>query len=173
MRKDQLRTYKSIRDVNIKTLKVLKLIKQDEITKIKNKRTKFREKQKNIIAKQEALRINKRNYKSLSKRQLKKQEWNFRKLNKLREKYKYQKQGGDIALQGILQGITWIDNFVSSNVWKFQRKGNNLLVMFLDGSVYIYFGVADKFIGLLNAGSKGKWVWRSLRRKNVNYVKIK
>lgn len=173
MRKDQLRNYKSVRDKHLKTQLKIKAINEKEAIKIKDKRKKFRTKQKAILAKQEGMRQTKRNYNTLSKTQVRKQEKNFKKLNKLRKKYKYQAQGGDIALKEILKGTKWIDNFVSSNVWKFQRKGDNLLVMFLDGSVYLYFGIADKFIGLLNAGSKGKWVWRSLRRKQVNYVKIK
>lgn len=173
MRKDQLRTYKSTRDKHLKVQLKLKRINEAEALKIKDKRKKFRDKQKAILEKQTSKRTTKRNFNTLSKTQLRKQEKNFKKLNKLRTKYKYQKQGGDVALKEILKGVEWIDNFVSSNVWKFKRKGNNLLVMFLDGSVYLYFNAGDKFIGLLNTGSKGKWIWKSLRRKNINYVKIK
>lgn len=155
------------RDIN------LKLLKSEQVLKIKEKRAKFRRKQKAIIAKQKSLTEGKRNYGNISNRQVKKYDSKVKNSIKLRKKYKYEQKGGDIAYRQVITDTNWIDNFSSSNVYKFQRRGNNLMVMFLDGSAYIYFGVGNKFIGLLNAGSKGKWIWKQLREQSVNYAKIR
>lgn len=71
-----------------------------------------------------------------------------------------------------LKQEAWEDEFYSSNVWKFKIRNNNLMVAFLNGSIYIYFGAGKLFIGMYNAGSKGKYVWRQLRRKGVAYKRL-
>lgn len=100
MRKDQLRKYKSGYDTNLKRLEA----KQKLL--IKNKRAKFREKQKNIIAKQKKLVEGKRNYKAVSKTQERKYKKKIEKSIKLRQKYKYQNNKGDIALSKLYTNET-------------------------------------------------------------------
>lgn len=68
---------------------------------------------------------------------------------------------------------SWKHNFFSSNVKAFKTRENNLLVQFLDNSIYAYFGASKLFESLYNAGSKGKWVWRNLIRTSITYAKIR
>lgn len=46
------------------------------------------------------------------------------------------------------------------------------MIRFLNGSVYRYFGMGENLMNILSATSKGKWVWRFLRRAGVPYEKI-
>ncbi len=59
----------------------------------------------------------------------------------------------------------------SSNVSAVGVNRDDLMIRFHNGSVYRYFGLAEKFDDILKALSKGKWVWRHLRRKKVDYMK--
>lgn len=67
----------------------------------------------------------------------------------------------------------WYQHFYSSNVWKFKIVGKDLMIMFLNGSVYLYPGSAYLFIGMLRTGSKGKFVWRNIRRKHIPYTRLR
>lgn len=61
---------------------------------------------------------------------------------------------------------------VSSNVSAVGLKGEALVVRFHGGATYNYPSSGDRFEDMLNAPSKGKFVWRELRRKGVPYNKI-
>ena len=67
------------------------------------------------------------------------------------------------------KGYTWV---LSSNVSAAKRVGNDLYIRFLNGSLYRYDNKGDSFTNLIAAASKGKWVWRFLRRPNVPYSKV-
>lgn len=60
----------------------------------------------------------------------------------------------------------------SSNVSAVGRSDDDLMIRFLNGSVYRYFGMGENLMNILSATSKGKWVWRFLRRAGVPYEKI-
>jgi hypothetical protein len=51
-------------------------------------------------------------------------------------------------------------------------KGESLIIRFHNGSMYEYPNQASQYENMLKSNSKGKWVWRNLRRKNVLYRKI-
>ena len=57
----------------------------------------------------------------------------------------------------------------SSNVSAVGVSGDDLMIRFHNGSVYRYFGMADSLMSILSSNSKGKWVWRFLRRAGVPY----
>ena len=61
---------------------------------------------------------------------------------------------------------------VSSNVSGVAYKGDDLIIRFHGGATYEYPGSGDRYEDILNAPSKGKWVWRELRLKGVPYNKI-
>lgn len=60
----------------------------------------------------------------------------------------------------------------SSNVSAATTQGNDLIIRFHNASVYKYIGKANLFERLMGAASKGKWVWRFLRRPQVPFEKI-
>jgi hypothetical protein len=64
------------------------------------------------------------------------------------------------------------DTFFSSNVSAGAQRGNDLFIRFHNGSVYKYPNQGKRFIELQAAASKGKWVWRFLRRPNKPYEKV-
>lgn len=129
------------------------------MAQLKAKRAEYREKQTEIIEKRLEARANRRNLNVLTEKQMRQKEMQTKKAQEAYKRLKYKKGNQDIAFKNVLEeGNKWQTNFVSSNVWKFKTRGNNLLVGFLNGNVYLYFGVAKMFLGLLNAGSKGKWV---------------
>ena len=57
----------------------------------------------------------------------------------------------------------------SSNVSAVGRGGDDLFVRFHNGSVYKYFQMGDELMSIYGSVSKGKWVWRFLRRAGVPY----
>lgn len=67
------------------------------------------------------------------------------------------------------RGLRWV---LSSNVSAAGTQGNSLIIRFHNGSVYEYPGQADRIDDLFNSNSKGRWVWRELRRKKVPYRRI-
>lgn len=166
------RRAQSIRDVN------LKLLKPANVSKIKKQRKALAQKIQKQRKRLEARLRPKGDKKlqgKLTSKQLRRKEKQVKRNIAKQRKLKYQKQGGDIAMGKVVEKIDnkdWYRNFYSSNVWKFKVKGNNLLVAFLNGSIYMYFGVGRLFLGMLRAGSKGKFVWRNLRRKEVNFIKV-
>jgi hypothetical protein len=52
------------------------------------------------------------------------------------------------------------------------RKGTDLIIRFHNGSVYSYRNRGDDYDKILQSNSKGKWVWRFLRRTNAFYEKL-
>lgn len=173
MKRNQLRAYKTIQDKWIKIQ--IALGKKVDVAKLKRKRRVFRDKQQAIIEQRLEKRVGKRNLNVLNKKELKKKRAQTKRAQKQSERLKFQRDKGAIEFKSLVndKNLVWKENFVSSNVDKFKRQGNNLLVGFLNGSIYIYYGVGRLFIGLINAGSKGKWVWKNLRRKKVSYSKIR
>lgn len=67
------------------------------------------------------------------------------------------------------EGFEWV---FSSNVSGVKAVGNDLYIRFHNGSIYRYDGMGGKFERLMAASSKGKWVWRFLRRAGVDYQKV-
>lgn len=67
------------------------------------------------------------------------------------------------------KGLQWV---LSSNVSAVGTNSNDLIIRFHNGSIYSYPGLADKYRSILTSNSKGKWVWRNLRRKNAPYQKL-
>lgn len=67
------------------------------------------------------------------------------------------------------QGYTPV---LSSNVSAASVKDNDLYIRFHNASIYKYPDKADLFERLMAASSKGKWVWRFLRRPKVPFVKV-
>lgn len=69
-------------------------------------------------------------------------------------------------------GLQGLQPVLSSNVSAIGVRGDSLLIRFHNGSVYSYRGKANDYDNLLKSNSKGKWVWRYLRRKNAMYEKL-
>ena len=67
------------------------------------------------------------------------------------------------------RGMSWV---LSSNVSAIGRSGDDLYVRFHNGSIYVYFNKGDLFQDMYKANSKGRFVWRKLRRPNVPYKKV-
>lgn len=67
------------------------------------------------------------------------------------------------------KGFEWV---FSSNVSAAAQRGKDLIIRFHNGSIYKYPNQGNNFERLMGASSKGKWVWRFLRRPNVPYSKI-
>jgi hypothetical protein len=51
-------------------------------------------------------------------------------------------------------------------------RENNLMIRFHNGSVYEYTNQASRYDDILKSNSKGQWVWRNLRRRNIPYKKV-
>lgn len=170
------RRYQVKKDIN------LKLLREKQVKKIKKQRESFRikvNKQKQRAEEKVRSKGDKRLQDKFTDKQLKRRQKQIKRNIAKKNKLKYARNGGDIAFGNSIDREEqkdkqkWVINFYSSNVWKFKIRGKNLLVGFLDGSVYIYYGAAKLFAGMNRAGSKGKYVWRHLRRKGVTYLKIK
>ena len=69
-------------------------------------------------------------------------------------------------------GLNGLQHIQSSNVSSVGVKGESLIIRFHNGSMYEYPNQASQYENMLKSNSKGKWVWRNLRRKNVLYRKI-
>lgn len=61
---------------------------------------------------------------------------------------------------------------ISSNVSAIGYDDDVLIVRFHGGATYGYPGQADRYDDLVSAPSKGKWVWRNLRRAKVTYYRM-
>ncbi len=61
---------------------------------------------------------------------------------------------------------------ISSNVSAVGVDGNTLIVRFHGGATYGYPEHGDRASELISAPSKGKWVWRNLRRAGVPYYRM-
>jgi hypothetical protein len=60
----------------------------------------------------------------------------------------------------------------SSNVSAIAVRGDDLIIRFHNSSIYSYANQGKNYERMMAAASKGKWVWRFLRRPNVPYAKI-
>jgi len=89
----------------------------------------------------------------------------------VQEKRKYQRILPSDKSIDILEskGFEWV---FSSNVSAVATSGINLVIRFHNGSIYSYAGKAKDYERIMGAASKGKWVWRFLRRPQVPYQKI-
>ncbi len=66
-------------------------------------------------------------------------------------------------------GLQWVR---SSNVSGVAQSGLDLIIRFLNGSLYRYPNQGKLYDGMLKAQSKGRFVWVRLRRPKVPYEKI-
>lgn len=66
-------------------------------------------------------------------------------------------------------GLQWVR---SSNVSGVGVDGNDLIIRFLNGSLYRYPNQAKLFDNMMKSSSKGHFVWERLRRPKVAYQKI-
>ena len=69
-------------------------------------------------------------------------------------------------------GLQGLQSVLSSNVSSIGVKGDSLIIRFHNGSMYEYPNQATKYDDILRSNSKGKWVWRFLRKARVPYQKI-
>jgi hypothetical protein len=60
-------------------------------------------------------------------------------------------------------GCQWVTSSNVSAVCRFAEYPNDLVVRFINGSVYRYMNLADKYNDILKSNSKGRWVWDNLR----------
>lgn len=90
---------------------------------------------------------------------------------KLNENREYQRILLSEQSEQILESRGY-ETVFSSNVSAIATSGDDLVIRFHNGSVYAYDKQAKNYERLMAAASKGKWVWRFLRRKNVPYRKI-
>lgn len=67
------------------------------------------------------------------------------------------------------QGLRWV---LSSNVSAVGTSDTSLIIRFVNGSMYEYPNMAERYDEMFRANSKGKWVWRHIRRAGVPYRKI-
>lgn len=67
------------------------------------------------------------------------------------------------------KGFEWV---FSSNVSAIAKRGTALIIRFHNGSIYSYENQARNYERMMASASKGKWVWRFLRRPQVPYKKI-
>ena len=61
---------------------------------------------------------------------------------------------------------------VSSNVSAVAKDGETLIVRFHGGATYGYPTSGDRYYDMLNASSKGRFVWTELRRAGVPYYRM-
>ena len=92
-------------------------------------------------------------------------------LNVINEDREYQRiLPSDASIKKLDKlGYEWV---YSSNVSAATTRGNDLIIRFHNSSLYSYKGQAKSYENLMAAASKGKWVWRFLRRPGVPYKKI-
>lgn len=69
-------------------------------------------------------------------------------------------------------GLQGLQPVLSSNVSSVGVRGDSLIIRFHNGSMYEYPNQSTKYDDILRSNSKGKWVWRFLRRARVPYQKI-
>lgn len=93
----------------------------------------------------------------------------MKRLNEPRRAYERYSHSPDERNYLAQQGLQAVQ---SSNVSAVGVIDNNLIIRFINGSLYVYYGQEDKFDNILRSNSKGHWVWVNLRRKPVRYEKI-
>ena len=84
-------------------------------------------------------------------------------------RYKRYRPSSNEKTQLAEKGLQWV---LSSNVSAVGTDGDDLIVRFINGSLYRYSKVADLYRPMLQSNSKGHFVWVRLRRKNIPYKKI-
>lgn len=89
----------------------------------------------------------------------------------VKEKRPYQRIAQPISEIAVLSQRGYTPVF-SSNVSAVSEDGIDLYIRFHNGSVYKYLNKANKFESILAASSKGKWVWRFLRRPNASFERV-
>jgi len=82
----------------------------------------------------------------------------------------YKRYRHDIREKAFLK-LNGLQNVLSSNVSAVGTRNNNLVIRFHNGSVYEYDNRANQLDSILASNSKGRWVWRFLRRTRVPYKK--
>lgn len=87
------------------------------------------------------------------------------------EKRKYTRLAHTLPESQMLNDIGF-KAVVSSNVSAVAIRGDALVIRFHGGATYEYPGMRDRYTDIMSAPSKGKWVWRELRRKSVAYNRI-
>lgn len=65
-----------------------------------------------------------------------------------------------------------LQHVLSSNVSAVGVVGDDLIIRFHNGSLYRYENMASSYESIMRSNSKGRWVWRHLRRAGVPYRKI-
>ncbi len=76
----------------------------------------------------------------------------------------------DIKEKAFLK-LNGLQHVLSSNVSAVGTRSNDLIIRFHNGSVYEYPNQASQYDSILASNSKGRWVWRFLRRARVPYRK--
>ena len=61
---------------------------------------------------------------------------------------------------------------ISSNVSAVGLRNGELIIRFHGGATYAYPKSGDLYDDLVSAASKGKFVWKQLRKKNVPYYRV-
>ena len=84
---------------------------------------------------------------------------------------KYRRFRHTIKEKAFLQ-LNGLQHVLSSNVSAVGTKNGALIVRFHNGSVYEYPGRENDLDNILTSNSKGKWVWRFLRRTRTPYKKL-
>lgn len=91
---------------------------------------------------------------------------------KLSEKARGYERYRHTAKEKVFLQLNGLQHVLSSNVSSVGTKENALIIRFHNGSVYEYPGRAADLENILKSNSKGKWVWRNLRRRNAPYRKV-
>lgn len=82
----------------------------------------------------------------------------------------YRRYRHDIREKAFLK-LNGLQHVLSSNVSAVGSRENDLIIRFHNGSVYEYPNQASRLDSLMSSNSKGRWVWRFLRRARVPYKK--
>lgn len=69
-------------------------------------------------------------------------------------------------------GCQWVMSSNVSAVCRFAEYQNDLVIRFVNGSVYRYMGLANKYDEILGSNSKGRWVWDHLRGRVKGQHKV-
>jgi len=93
-------------------------------------------------------------------------------MKKLVDSHREYRRFRHTATENLFLNQNGFISVLSSNVSAVARVAEDLIIRFHNGSIYQYFGQGERFDDILKSNSKGKWVWRNLRRKAVRYAKI-
>ena len=90
----------------------------------------------------------------------------------LEDKNRYYKRNRHSAEEKNILAKAGLQHVLSSNVSAVANIKEALVIRFHNGSMYSYTDRGQLVDDILWAPSKGKWVWRHLRRKNAAFVKL-